>query len=112
MNQSESLNPTAPAFRVGDRSRAHRTANVAALLAAAFVALLAACVLAACGSELRAPHAPNVVLILLDTVGSNHIGTYGYERDTTPNIDQLARDGLVFENAIAQSSWTLPSSEA
>lgn len=104
MNPSESLNPTAPSPGAGDGSRARRTAPVTTLSAAVFVAILAAC-----GSELHIPPAPNVVLIVLDTVGSNHVGTYGYERDTTPNIDGLARDGLVFENAIAQSSWTLPS---
>jgi len=62
-----------------------------------------------CAADRRAEPPPNIVWILLDTVGTNHIGIYGYERDTTPVIDSLARDGLVFENAIAQSSWTLPS---
>jgi arylsulfatase A-like enzyme len=52
---------------------------------------------------------PDLILILLDTVRRDHIGSYGYHRDTTPVIDSLARDGLVFERAVAQSSWTLPS---
>jgi arylsulfatase A-like enzyme len=58
------------------------------------------------GAELRRP---NLILILLDTVRRDHIGSYGYHRDTTPVIDSLARDGIVFERAVAQSSWTLPS---
>jgi len=52
---------------------------------------------------------PDLILVLLDTVRRDHVGTYGYERDTTPVIDSLGRDGLVFERAVAQSSWTLPS---
>ncbi len=52
---------------------------------------------------------PDLILILLDTVRRDHIGAYGYHRDTTPVIDSLARGGLLFERAVAQSSWTLPS---
>ena len=60
---------------------------------------------AGCGPQ--AP--PNVVIILFDTLRRDHVGTYGYDRDTTPTLDAIARDGLVFEHAIAQSSWTRPS---
>lgn len=49
---------------------------------------------------------PNFVFILIDTLRADHVGTYGYDRDTTPFIDSLARTGLVFENAIAQAPWT------
>lgn len=52
---------------------------------------------------------PNVILISVDTLRADHLGCYGYERSTTPNIDQFAKDGILFVNAIAQSSWTLPS---
>ncbi|MBW2401703.1 MAG: sulfatase-like hydrolase/transferase [Deltaproteobacteria bacterium] len=78
------------------------------LTAAGFLCLLS--LVAACsretGSEARRP---DLILILLDTVRRDHLSTYGYHRDTTPVIDSLARDGLVFERAVAQSSWTLPS---
>jgi arylsulfatase A-like enzyme len=56
-----------------------------------------------------APGAPNIVLIVLDAVRADHLSTYGYERATTPNIDRIAAEGVLFEHAITPSSWTLPS---
>ncbi len=53
--------------------------------------------------------APKVILISLDTLRSDHLGCYGYERDTSPNIDAFINDCSVFENTYAQSPWTLPS---
>jgi arylsulfatase A-like enzyme len=55
------------------------------------------------------PDRPNVVLIVLDTVRAANLGVYGYSRDTTPFLNDLARKGVVFERAISTSSWTLPS---
>jgi arylsulfatase A-like enzyme len=52
---------------------------------------------------------PNIVFIVLDTARADHLSSYGYSRPTTPNIDRLARRGVVFENAIAPTSWTLAS---
>jgi arylsulfatase A-like enzyme len=52
---------------------------------------------------------PNIILITLDTVRADHLSLYGYPRRTTPNIDGWARKGVVFENAISPTSWTLPS---
>jgi arylsulfatase A-like enzyme len=52
---------------------------------------------------------PNVFLIVLDTVRADHLSSYGYKRPTTPNIDRLAAQGVVFEYAFANSSWTLPA---
>ncbi|MGB3860825.1 MAG: sulfatase [Candidatus Aminicenantaceae bacterium] len=51
----------------------------------------------------------NVLLISLDTLRADHVGCYGYPRDTSPNIDQLAEDSAVFLNTFASSPWTLPS---
>lgn len=51
----------------------------------------------------------NVVVISLDTLRADHVGTYGYNRPTTPNVDRLARESVVFENAISQSAWTRPA---
>lgn len=56
-----------------------------------------------------APTYPNIVLIVIDTVRADHVGCYGYERNTTPNIDALARHALVFKNATSAASWTTPS---
>ena len=51
----------------------------------------------------------NVVILLLDCVRADHIGAYGYPRPTTPNLDALATDAVLFEQAISQSNWTKPS---
>jgi arylsulfatase A-like enzyme len=52
---------------------------------------------------------PNIVLISLDTLRADHVGCYGYHRDTTPNIDRLAADGIVFKDAFSTSAWTVPA---
>ena len=52
---------------------------------------------------------PNVLVIVMDTVRADHVSLYGYERPTTPNLQQIAREGVTFDNDIAASSWTLPS---
>jgi hypothetical protein len=55
------------------------------------------------------PNTPDVLLIVLDTVRADRFGSYGYDRPTTPFLDRLAGQGVRYENAIAPSSWTLPS---
>lgn len=52
---------------------------------------------------------PNVILISVDTLRADHLGCYGYTRDTSPNIDRLAKSGVRFTQAMSQASWTLPS---
>jgi arylsulfatase A-like enzyme len=51
----------------------------------------------------------SVLLISIDTVRRDHVGAYGYARPTTPRFDALARTGLVFDDAVSTSSWTLPA---
>lgn len=53
--------------------------------------------------------APDVLLILVDALRADHLGCYGYDRDTSPAIDSLARDGVTFRYAIAQSTFTKTS---
>jgi arylsulfatase A-like enzyme len=53
--------------------------------------------------------APNVLLIVWDTVRSESMSLYGYERRTTPFLESIADQGAVFEWAIAPCSWTLPT---
>ncbi len=65
--------------------------------------------LGACGVSDAGGEARNVLLIVVDTLRADHVGAYGYAGETTPRIDALAREGLVFERAYAQSSWTKPS---
>lgn len=52
---------------------------------------------------------PNFLLISLDTLRADHVGAYGYPRETTPNIDGLAARGTVFLNSFAQAPNTAPS---
>lgn len=50
-----------------------------------------------------------VLMISCDTVRARNVSCYGYERQTTPHLDALARDAVVFEQAITQEAWTLPA---
>ena len=52
---------------------------------------------------------PNVVVVLVDTLRADHMSLYGYPRQTSPNIDRIAAQGVIFDNAVATASWTLPS---
>ena len=51
----------------------------------------------------------NVVVIGLTALRADHVGVYGYSKNTTPNIDSVASKSFVFKNAVSASSWTLPS---
>jgi arylsulfatase A-like enzyme len=51
----------------------------------------------------------DVVLILFDSVHSGHLGSYGYERATTPHISKVAERGVRFDRAYSQTSWTISS---
>lgn len=53
--------------------------------------------------------APNVLLIVLDTVRAQNLSLYGYERRTTPELERLAASGIRFERALSTASWTPPS---
>ena len=50
-----------------------------------------------------------VVLISIDTLRRDHLSLYGYPRRTTPGLEGLAREAVVFEDAVSTSSWTLPA---
>src|SRR3989344_4556999 len=57
----------------------------------------------------RSQKSYNVIMISIDTLRADHLGLYGYSRDTSPNLDKFAQESLVFEQAIAQAPFTLPS---
>ena len=76
--------------------------HIALALAAAVLALVAG----GCGGGKRPP---NLVLITVDTLRPDHLGYGGASRDTSPCIDRLAQEGVVFEDAFSVSGWTLPS---
>ncbi len=51
----------------------------------------------------------NLVLVSIDTLRPDHLGSYGYGRDTSPELDRLAREGVRFQDAVSSTSWTLPA---
>lgn len=51
----------------------------------------------------------NVILIVIDALRADHLGCYGYERQTSPHLDAFAKEGVLFENCYVQASWTKPS---
>src|SRR5262245_24708953 len=85
------------------------TSNTIVLPVAAAVA---ACALA-CGSGppgvAPAGRHPNVLLLTVDTLRPDHLGCLGYKRDTSPNIDALARRGVIFRQAVTAAGRTVQS---
>lgn len=59
--------------------------------------------------EVDAADRPNVIFITIDSLRADHLKCYGYERNTSPNIDRFANDGILFKKAISTASWTYPS---
>ncbi len=55
------------------------------------------------------PRPKHVLLLVVDTLRADHLPMYGYENTRTPNLEKLAGDGIVFERAYANASWTRPS---
>jgi uncharacterized sulfatase len=52
---------------------------------------------------------PDILLIVLDTLRADRLSSYGYPRETTPNLDAFAEDGVLFERAISPAQWTVPA---
>jgi arylsulfatase A-like enzyme len=53
--------------------------------------------------------APLVIVYLVDTLRADHTSSYGYARDTTPELTRFAKDGVLFESAVVSAPWTKPS---
>jgi arylsulfatase A-like enzyme len=53
--------------------------------------------------------APNIVVFLIDSLRKDRLGCYGHNRPTSPRIDALAAEGLLFDDAISQAPWTPPA---
>ena len=54
-------------------------------------------------------HAPNLALIVLDTLRADHLGCYGYDRPTSPNLDRIASEGMLYRYANSVANHTGPS---
>ncbi len=75
------------------------------LVAVTAGAFFASCRRAEAGSDT----APGVLIIAIDGLRADHVGCYGYDRPTTPTLDRLAEDGLLFEEAYTNSPSLLPA---
>ena len=85
-----------------------KTCKVRAILSlCALVGLLTWQALGAAAPAVKSP--PNIILITIDTVRSDHVGCYGAKDAETPVIDQLCRDSVVFDHALSQVPLTWPS---
>jgi len=76
------------------------------------LSLMSACLIslglfASCGADKKREGPPSVILISLDTLRGDHVGFMGYDRDTTPFLDEVAKESMVFERAYTTMSWTL-----
>ena len=65
--------------------------------------------LTSCAPQAAAERPPNVVFLTVDSLRADHTSLLGYHRPTTPQLERLARDAVVYTKAQAQASWTLPS---
>ncbi len=93
--------------------RSARTAARAGLLAPALVLALTGCKKPSdqqqAAATLREGSTPNVVLVLIDALRADRVGTYCDRGGLTPTLDAIAKEGVVFERAIAPAPWTQPS---
>ncbi len=85
--------------------RKHRRSKVVVFVSALAVTFAG---YAGCQSRTRLPRM-NLLVIFVDTLRADHLGCYGYTRNTSPNIDRFAEGSTLFLNALSQSPWTLPS---
>jgi arylsulfatase A-like enzyme len=60
-------------------------------------------------SRAASPKRPNVVILVVDTLRADHLSTYGYARRTSPYLDRVAEESVVFESAFTVMSHTLPA---
>ncbi len=64
---------------------------------------------AGCHADAPPPRPERVLLVSIDTLRPDHLGSYGYDRPTSPRLDDFAKGGVVFEDVTSAAPWTLPS---
>ena len=65
--------------------------------------------LPAAGCVVETPQRPNIILMLVDTLRADHLGSYGFEGPISPTADALARESVRFENCFSTAPWTPPT---
>src|SRR5262245_51573680 len=101
-----------PGFRPTRRAKARRQPERAASrCTASMVAVASVVLLGSCkpsnGPQTR--HPLNLVLVTIDTLRADRLGCYGNSNIETPNLDRIARQGVLFENAVTHTPLTPPS---
>lgn len=82
----------------------HRLAKSFGILVVVF---LSVAILAGCSKGPKfATKQPNVLILMLDTLRADHMGVYGYERDTTPTLDKFAKENVFFRYPVSAAPWT------
>ena len=89
--------------------QAGKTARHAILIACCSILLCGLAVSNLSAAEAAGQGPPSVIVIIIDTVRADHLGCYGYGRDTSPNLDAFARESVLFKKAIATAPWTTPA---
>jgi arylsulfatase A-like enzyme len=107
---------SAAATRLALATRITRTAVAAAAVVLVSANLLSGTDVASASRNAAATTAPpspasryNVILISVDSLRADHLGVYGYKRATSPAMDAIAREGVVFRHHSSTTSWTLPA---
>lgn len=72
------------------------------------IAMLALLISGCSEQAFRSPH-PHLVLIIIDTLRADVLGSYGFPRPTSPELDEIAGQGVRFARTVSQSPWTRPS---
>jgi len=93
----------------GNRTENRKLRTVAAAMLTLPLALAPACSRQNAEDAAVLEEPPNVVLIVMDTVRADHLGCYGYERATSPRIDEFARSATRYTRSLSAAPWTVPS---
>ena len=75
----------------------------------ALIAVVIVCALPSCTGDEAPLTPPNVILITMDTMRADHMSAYGYERHTSPRMDQFADSATFYSRSMASSPWTVPT---
>ena len=92
--------PTSPHSVAGKNTSPYFRVTVLVAFAAVFF-----CSAAVCAQETTRP-GPNILILTVDSFRPDRLGCYGYARALTPNIDRLAREGVLFSKAYSTAAWT------
>ncbi|MFC2154359.1 sulfatase, partial [Candidatus Altiarchaeota archaeon] len=102
------LSSTAPFLK---KTRLFRSSNkwMAPLSIFSLIIIISANIITPTLIHQRGAGKPNVILVTIDTLRADHLGCYGYQKNTTPFIDEFSREAVIFKNVITPMPTTGPS---